>query len=310
MARSDTKKPEVPAKQRAEPAAKVGRRKKPIWKEVEEQEAGKLTNRMRSAKAGRSRRLRRRYVAPYDLQGPKVRLGIVWFLLALAALAIGPLPAAALYGLVAAVAAAQTARAWRKRRSPAERPNEAVAAAIAAAMGLGACLGAGGTGLAMLAGVALAYVAATGDARSPNSAITDAGWTLQCAVPVGLVAASVVLLARLDQGSAIALLLLVSAYETGDFIVGSGARNPFEGPAAGASAIVVITFIVSTLPISALSFGQAWAFGGIVAVGAPLGQLAASALLPAAGSPATALRRLDSLLIVAPVWAWGVGLVM
>src|SRR3546814_3639658 len=85
---------------------------------------------------------------------------------------------------------------------------------------------------------------------------------------------------------------------------------PYEGPAAGASAIVVITFVVSTLPISTLGFGEAWLFGGIVAVGAPLGQILASALLPVANAPATALRRLDSLLIVGPLWVWGVGLVM
>ena len=121
---------------------------------------------------------------------------------------------------------------------------------------------------------------------------------------------SMVLLARLDQGSAIALLLLVSAYETGDYIVGSGARNPYEGPAAGLTAIVVITFIVSTLPISALSFGQAWFFGGMVGVLAPLGQLFASALLPTAGSPASALRRLDSLLLAAPAWWLGLAMVL
>src|SRR3546814_18179476 len=111
---------------------------------------------------------------------------------------------------------------------------------------------------------------------------------------------SIVLLARLDQGSAIALLLLVSAYETGDFLVGSGARNPYEGPAAGASAIVVITFVVSTLPISTLGFGEAWLFGGVVAVGAPLGQILASAFLPVAHAPATARRPPYLLLIVAP----------
>ena len=279
-------------------------------KVAEKGEAVRPGKRAQRARTSRSRRIQRRYVAPYDLEGPKVRLGISWFFVAMAALALGPLTTAVVYGLVAAVAAAQTARAWRRRRSPAERPTEAVAAAIALAMGLGATLGAGGAGLALLGGVALAYVAASGDMRSPNRAITDAGWTLQCGAPIGFAVVSMVLLARLDQGSAIALLLLVSAYEVGDFIVGSGARNPYEGPAAGASAIVVITFIVSTMPISTLSFGEAWLFGGIVAIGAPLGQMAASALLPAAAAPATALRRLDSLLIVAPVWAWGVGLVM
>ena len=119
---------------------------------------------------------------------------------------------------------------------------------------------------------------------------------------------SMVLLTRLDQGSAVALLLLVSVYETGDYLIGSSASNPFEGPAAGIAAIVVVTFIVSTLPISTLDFGQAWLFGGAVAVLAPAGQLVASAVLPAAASPASALRRLDSLLLTAPLWAWGIGL--
>jgi hypothetical protein len=121
---------------------------------------------------------------------------------------------------------------------------------------------------------------------------------------------SMVLLARYDQGSAIGLLLLVSAYEAGDYLIGSGSPNPFEGPGAGAAGIVVITFILSTLPISALSFGQAWVLGGLVALLAPAGQLLASALLPSADAPAGGLRRLDSLLLAAPVWAWAVGMVV
>ena len=181
---------------------------------------------------------------------------------------------------------------------------------MAGAMTVGACLGAGGAGLGVLGGVVAAVVVATSDTRSPNRSIADAGWTIQCGLFPGLAAMSMVLLARLDQGSAIALLLLVSAYETGDYIVGSGARNPYEGPAAGLTAIVVITFSVSTLPISALSFGQAWFFGGMVGVLAPLGQLFASALLPTAGSPASALRRLDSLLLAAPAWWLGLAMVL
>jgi hypothetical protein len=264
-------------------------------------------NRVRAARAKRSQRLRRRYAVVYDIDGPRVRLGVLWFLVATVALAAGPFFAALAYGGAAAVAAAQTARCWRRRR---QRPNELVAAGLAGAMGLGACLGAGGSGLAILAGAVLACVVATGDTRSPHPTLTDAGWTLQCGLPPGVVAMSMVLLARLDQGSAIALLLLVSAYETGDYLVGSGSRNPYEGPAAGLAAVVVITFIISTTPISTLGFGEAWLFGGLVGVLAPLGQLFASALLPTAGSPASALRRLDSLLLAAPVWCFGVGLVI
>lgn len=281
--------------------------RKPLYKEVDEREARRVSSRVRASRSKRSQRLRRRYAVVYDIEGPRVRLGMLWFVVALVALAIGPLTTALVYGGAAALAAAQTARVWRRRRV---RSNDLVAAGMAGAMTVGACLGAGGAGLGVLGGAVLACVVATGDARSPYPAVVDAGWTVQCALFPGLAAMSMVLLARLDQGSAIALLLLVSAYETGDYIVGSGARNPYEGPAAGLSAIVVITFIVSTLPISALSFGEAWLFGGIVAVLAPSGQLFASALLPAAGAPASALRRLDSLLLAAPVWCVGVGLIV
>ncbi len=281
-----------------------GRKKKPVWEEVEEREARSLGAR---ARAARPKRVGRRYAVVHDTNGPKVRLGILWFIVAAAALAVGPLPTALVYGSVAAIAAAQTARTWRSRR---QRPNESISAGMAGLMAGGACFGAGGAGLGILAAVVTAIVVARADERSPHATLVDAGWTIQCGLPVGLAAMSIVLLARLDQGSAIALLLLVSAYEIGDFLVGSGARNPYEGPAAGGSAIVVVTFIISTLPISALDFGQAWLFGGLVLLLAPLGQLAASALLPSAKAPATALRRMDSLLLTAPVWCFGVGLVV
>lgn len=255
----------------------------------------------------KERRAERRYAVPYDIDGPRVRLGVLWFLVAAVALTVGPFPTALVYGGAAAIAGAQAARCWRRRGA---HPNEAVAAAMAGGMGVGACLTAGGTGVAMLVGTVFACVVASHHSTSPSDLITTAGLTVQCALFPGGVAASMVLLARLDQGSAIALLLLVSAYETGDYLVGSGAPNPYEGPAAGVAAVFVITFIVSTTPISTLGFAEAWIFGGAVAVGAPLGQLFASALLPSATGPASALRRLDSLLLVAPLWCWGIGLVI
>jgi hypothetical protein len=285
-------------------ATRQSTRRRPVYKEVEEQEAKRVGNRLRASRAKGQQRLRRRYAVVYDIDGPRVRLGVLWFVVAFAAIVVGPLPTAIVYGGAAALAAAQTAKVWRRRR---ERPNLLVAAGMAGGTVLGACLGAGGAGLGILAGTAVALSAAASDTRSRNRNATDAGWTIQCALPVALAAMSMVLLTRLDQGSAIALLLLVSAYETGDYLVGSGSRNPFEGPVAGIAAIVVVTFVVSTLSISAFDLSEAWTFGGLVAVLAPLGQLFASALLPAAGAPAPALRRLDSLLLAAPMWCVAVG---
>jgi hypothetical protein len=318
------RKPTPPAKRAAKAAkapAKAGKPAKPASGRAPAKAAPKRKRKAPATGAGarppgrprkapaRRRAARRasRYAVVYDVDGPRVRLGILWFVAALPAIAIGSFTTAIIYASAAAVAAAQMARCWHTKGA---RASDVMAAGGAGLIGAGACFGAGGAGLGILATVALAFVGAAGDTRSRNPRIADIGWTLQCALAPGLVAMSMVLLARLDQGSAIALLLLVSAYETGDYLIGSGATNPYEGPAAGAAAIVVITFMVSTLPISTLSFGESWLFGGAVAVLAPAGQLLASALLPAADSPASSLRRLDSLLITAPVWAWGVGLVV
>ena len=58
----------------------------------------------------RANRLARRYSVVYDIDGPRVRLGMAWFVVAAIAIGIGPLPTALVYGGAAAIAAAQTAR--------------------------------------------------------------------------------------------------------------------------------------------------------------------------------------------------------
>ncbi|MFL6207147.1 MAG: hypothetical protein ACJ739_17520 [Acidimicrobiales bacterium] len=282
-------------------------RRKPVYKEVEEREAKRIGSRLRASRTRRGQRVERRYAVVYDIDGPRVRLGIAWFLVASVAIVFGPLATALAYGATAAVAAAQAVRAWRRRR---ERPHRLVAPVMAGGIALGACLGAGGAGLAVLGGAGAALAVAARDTASRKPLLADAGWTIQCALPVGIAAMSMVLLTRLDQGSAFGLLLLVSAYETGDYLIGSGARNPYEGPVAGIAAITVATFIVSTFGISAFGIRETWVFGALVAVLAPLGQLLASAVLPASGSPASALRRLDSLLLAGPVWWLGIASVL
>src|SRR5688572_14007747 len=73
-----------------------------------------------------------RYFIVYDINGPRVRLGFLWFLLVCGAFAAGGAygggPLAGLYGATAALAAFQTAKAWKVWGA---HPEEYTAAAIA-----------------------------------------------------------------------------------------------------------------------------------------------------------------------------------
>ena len=161
--------------------------------------------------------------------------------------------------------------------------------------------------LVVCASLLVAYRERTGNPRAEP--ILDASFTVRCALFPGFAAACVAISARFEFGSVVGLILIVAAYETGDYLVGSGAGNPFEGPIAGAAAILVTTFAVTALGITPFEFPRAFAFGALAAVLCPAGQLVASAVLPSAGAPASALRRIDSLLLLAPAWAYVVGLV-
>ncbi|MEY2463186.1 MAG: hypothetical protein QOH64_1324, partial [Acidimicrobiaceae bacterium] len=83
--------------------------------------------------------------------------------------------------------------------------------------------------------------------------------------------------------------------------------NPYEGPVAGAAAILVVTFAITALGIEPFTFPASFALGATAAVLCPAGQLMASAILPSVTAPAPAMRRLDSLLLLAPAWAFVIG---
>ena len=104
---------------------------------------------------------------------------------------------------------------------------------------------------------------------------------------------------RVDRGGR-RVLGLVGAYEAGDYIVGSGACNSLEGPLAGitASTLLALPWRSSW---SSPSTPQGVVLLGFTAVACPLGQIVASAALPGAGVPA--LRRLNTLIVLAPLWA-------
>ncbi len=216
---------------------------------------------------------------------------------------IGPLTAALVYGTAASIAAAQAAHGWRAERY---RVTEGEAAIAAAVIAFGALVGAGGMGLGILVVVAVAALRVP--SRSWRVAVADVGLLLRFALVPGLAAGCVVLALRVDVGAALALLVIVSAYEVGDFLIGAGATHLFEGPVAGLAAAGVAALVVGGFPVTSLEVGPAVALGALVALSAPVGQMVGSVILVRSDASATAVRRLDSLFVAAPFWVWVVGL--
>jgi hypothetical protein len=242
-----------------------------------------------------------RLLIDYDLDGPRIRLGLLWFVLAVVSSLVGMVPVALLFGLVAGAAGLQTAGAWRRAG---HRPAQLVAGFGALAMPLAALLGIGLAGVAGLAYTAAAALAAGRDADRRVPLVVKMGDTVRSGFFVGLAAAAAVLLARTDAGALLILVVLVSGYEVGDYVVGTGADNPAEGPIAGIAAVTVLTFAVAVFEFPPFDGGSAWVFGLLVAALAPLGRFVAGWLAPPGSTRVPALRRLDSWLIVAPVWAF------
>ena len=226
--------------------------------------------------------------------GPHIRLGLLWFVLACGAAAFGTIALTALFAALTGIAAMQTTAAWRPRADVATR----LLTGAAAAMGpVGALFGPIGFAIGIAAGVVLAVVASV---RGATTIVVALRSMLFPAVAGG----AVVSIARLDMGAFVILLLLISAYECGDYLMGAEAGSVFEGPVSGMVAVAVVTFATSVLTIGPFDRRAAWVFGALVAVLAPLGAPLASALAPSARSAGPALRRLDAWLVTAPLWAW------
>jgi hypothetical protein len=246
-----------------------------------------------------------RYQLSYRHEGARSLLGICWFLLLTGALVLtgmqgDPAPVAALLGFVAALAGYQSVARWREVGVPA---NRLVAGAGALAMAFAALDSPGWAGTVAAGVVVLAVVDAC-FAGSFRQAVAAAGCTTVCGILPGFAAASLVFVADSEIYAAAALAAMLVFYDAGDYVNG-GDHSPVEGPLWGIVSALIVTFVVAMWTIPPFgSPSSAWVFGGMAAALAPVGQLVGSALLPAASAPAPGLRRIDSLLLAGPVWAW------
>ena len=156
----------------------------------------------------------------------RVRLGFLWFFLALAAVTSGRWWTAALAAVVAAAAGYQTARAWAMARAAAEaessepvpvgtgRVPALLAALLAAVVPIGAGYGTGTAGAALLLVAAVSGLLIVTVGRVTGSTVAIA------AVLPALGASSIVLALQVDLWAALFLVLAVSLFDAGNFLLG------------------------------------------------------------------------------------------
>ena len=120
-------------------------------------------------------------------------------------------------------------------------------------------------------------------------------------------------LARLGGlAEALSILGLIAGYDLAAYVVGTGAVNRWEGPAAGIATVAAGTLAVAALAEPPFTLVTAGALGLIIAVAGPIGPSVARRIAPLvyedeaedeeAGAPeeAPAVRRLSTFLAAGP----------
>lgn len=257
------------------------------------------------AMARESRWRHHRFSVPYRTSGPKITLGLIWFIGVIAG-ALFYAPAAGIFiAFVAVLAALQSADAhFAGDGSVSRNMALSLAGGVAGLISLAGLSGMFYVGLTALLAVGLCLAVAiwAEGLDDYDAAVETAQVSIRSAIPVGVAAGCMTALAQVAPLALVTLVVLVSAYEVADFTVGTGSANALEGPIAGVAALAVVTYAARLLPLEPLTAATLVAFAALTAVCCPLGQILASALLPHGDRWAPALRRLDSYLLAAPLW--------
>jgi molybdopterin synthase sulfur carrier subunit len=230
---------------------------------------------------------------------PHGRLGLAWAVVTVGVAVAGPTWLAAWLAVAAFLAGAQLSVVWRKRG---ERPVTLLAGAIAAGLPIASSFNVGAMTAVVVAGMAAAFVTRL---RSPTRVPSrDVALTLALGVPVGLAAASPVLVRHTGIAATLLLLAFACVYDASAYLVGTGAASAWEGPAAGVAAFIPLTIFAAVVLVPPFPGYAPLVLGLAAAVLTPAGPVAGSALLGDRTAHAPALRRLDSLLLMGPLWAW------
>lgn len=223
-------------------------------------------------------------------------MSLAWAVVTAGAVVAGAAWTAIWLAVVCGVAAAHAARSQRCERRRPPPPLAATGAVLVVGSALAGPLAPLLVATAILACAAVATLV-------PSWALMAPLRTGAIAVVVAGCGAAMVVDRAQGPGMVLVLLAMAAAYDTGSYLVGSGVHNSWEGPVAGIAAIGAVTLALAAATTISHPGPGAWALGGVAALFAPAGTYLASALLGEPQTGAGALRRLDSLLLLAPVWA-------
>jgi hypothetical protein len=207
----------------------------------------------------------------------------------------------------AALAAGSATNTWRARGSS----RAPIAAGLAAAIVLAAVAGpiaAGGVAVAailVLVTDAVVHRASAGGQPGLSRRI------LIVALPAAA-GAGFVLTRRQGFDEALVLGGMMVVYDSAAYLIGTGANHRWEGPAAGIISIGILSVLVAAVLAPPFTGSSPWVFGSLAAVLLPLGPIVCRQLVGRARSPARvpALRRLDSLVLLAPAWPVAIALLL
>ena len=238
---------------------------------------------------------------PAEPDGPHGRLGFVWALGTIAVVLLGVVPIAAWMAVHAGLGAMQAARTHKRSAKGDAAPHPVAAAAAAAIIPVGCTAGLPGA-------VAALVVAVGGAVLIPTfmpAGRTDVVRTATIAVLLGGAGGSLVLARGLGAMPGLFLLFLAAAHDAGAYLIGTGASNRWEGPAAGVLAMIPVTLGAAAFTVPPFTEAGPFVLGALAAVLTPLGPGVASTLLLGRGKGirVPAVRRLDSLVLLGPVWA-------
>lgn len=214
------------------------------------------------------------------------------------AAAAGPIPLATLFVPLSALAALQAARSWRRRQRRAAPPVSAAGAALVATASIFGVVGVGAAALLVAAFLVFVQLTSPPAPRRISPALTGV-----IALCCGLAGAAPVLLRTDGFIPVFVMLSFVHVYDASAYVVGTGANSPWEGPAAGAASIAAFTLAVAAVLSPPFRGASPWLLGLLAVALTPLGPCVAAELTGDPRARVPALRRLDSLLVMGPVWA-------